>query len=350
LKTKIFDLNENNIDFQAIKEAAEVIRNNGTVVFPTETVYGLGANALSQEAAKAIYAAKGRPTDNPLIVHISNIDMLLYVIGESLSEKAKKLMDKFWPGPLTLIFKKSSAVPEDVTAGLDTVAVRMPDNEIALELIRQSGLPIAAPSANISGKPSPTKAEHVIGDLKGKVDVILGGSNSRVGLESTVLDLTGEVPTILRPGGVTLEELQTVIGEVRIDKGLVSNEAAPKAPGMKYTHYAPDAAMTILKGELPMVVQAIQHLADEQTKLGKLVGILATEETKHSYHAGVVISMGSRSNLYMAAAAIFDALRQFDKQKVDVIYAEALSEENIGMAVMNRLKKAAGFHIIEISS
>jgi L-threonylcarbamoyladenylate synthase len=348
LKTKIYELNEKDLDFHAIKEAAEVIRSSGTVVFPTETVYGLGGNALSQEAAKAIYTAKGRPSDNPLIVHISCIDMLLYVIGEPLSEKAKKLMNKFWPGPLTLIFKKSVVVPMGVTAGLDTVAIRMPDNEIALELIRQSGLPIAAPSANISGKPSPTKAEHVIGDLQGRVDVILSGSGSRVGLESTVLDLTGDVPTILRPGGVTLEELQQVIGEVQIDKGLTNKETAPKAPGMKYTHYAPDAAMTIIKGELPTVVKTIQQLAHEQIKIGKLVGILATEETEQSYHEGVIISMGSRSNLYTAAAAIFDALRQFDKRKVDVIYAEALSEENIGMAVMNRLKKAAGFNIIEV--
>lgn len=348
METKIFELNEKNIDMHLIKDAAEVIRSNGTVIFPTETVYGLGANALSQEAVMAIFAAKGRPTDNPLIVHISCIDMLLYVIGEPLSSNAKKLMDEFWPGPLTLIFKKSAVIPLEVTAGLDTVAVRMPDNEIALELIKQSCLPIAAPSANISGKPSPTRAEHVISDMQGKVNIIMSGSSSRVGLESTVLDLTGAVPTILRPGGVTLEELQRVIGEVYIDKGLTSKEAIPKAPGMKYTHYAPEAAMTIIKGELPKVVQAIQQLANEQIKLGKRVGILATEETKLSYHADVIISMGSRSNLYTAAAEIFDALRQFDKQKVDVIYAEALSEENIGMAVMNRLKKAAGFNIIEV--
>lgn len=348
MKTKIYELSEKNIDHQAIKEAAKIIRNNGTVVFPTETVYGLGANALSSAAAKSIFAAKGRPTDNPLIVHISCIDMLLYVIGEPVSEQAIKLMDKFWPGPLTLIFKKAAVVPEEVTAGLDTVGVRMPDNAIALELISQSGLPIAAPSANISGKPSPTKGEHVIGDLEGRVDAILCGSSSRVGLESTVLDLSGDIPTILRPGGVTLEELQAVLGEVQLDKGLVDKTATPKAPGMKYTHYAPEAKMIIVKGELKSVVGKIQELATEQKSQGKLVGILATEETKQSYQNGVVISMGSRSNLYTAASAIFDALRQFDKQKVDIIYAEALSEENIGMAVMNRLKKAAGFNIIEV--
>jgi L-threonylcarbamoyladenylate synthase len=348
METKIYKLNEENIDNQAIKEAVEVIRKNGTVVFPTETVYGLGANALSAEAAKAIFVAKGRPSDNPLIVHVDCIDMLLYVIGEPLSENAKKLMEKFWPGPLTLIFKKSSAIPPEITAGLDTVGVRMPDNTIALELIKQSGLPIAAPSANISGKPSPTKGEHVIADLAGKVDAILCGSSSRIGLESTVLDLSGAVPTILRPGGITLEELQAVLGEVHIDKGLVDQTTTPKAPGMKYTHYAPEAKMIIIKGQQQEVVSKIQQLTAEQDNQGKLVGILATEETKHNYQSGIVISMGSRSNLYSAAAAIFDALRQFDIQKVDIIYAEALSEENIGMAVMNRLKKAAGFNIIEV--
>ncbi|MDF2533138.1 MAG: threonylcarbamoyl-AMP synthase [Clostridia bacterium] len=348
METKIYKLNEENIDHQAIKAAVEVIRNNGTVVFPTETVYGLGANALSAEAAKAIFVAKGRPSDNPLIVHVDCIDMLLYVIGEPLSENAKKLMEKFWPGPLTLIFKKSSAIPPEITAGLDTVGVRMPDNIIALELIKQSGLPIAAPSANISGKPSPTKDEHVIADLDGKVDAILCGSSSRIGLESTVLDLSGAVPTILRPGGITLEELQAVLGEVHIDKGLVDQATTPKAPGMKYTHYAPEAKMIIIKGQQQEVVSKIQQLTAEQENQGKLVGILATEETKQNYQSGIVISMGSRSNLYSAAAAIFDALRQFDIQKVDIIYAEALSEENIGMAVMNRLKKAAGFNIIEV--
>jgi L-threonylcarbamoyladenylate synthase len=348
LKTKIYQLDEKNLDIQAIKEAAEIIRSNGTVVFPTETVYGLGANALSPDAAKAIFAAKGRPSDNPLIAHISCIDMLLYVIGEPLSDKAKKLMNVFWPGPLTLIFKKSSAIPDEVTAGLDTVAVRMPDNAIALELIKQSGLPIAAPSANISGKPSPTKGEHVIGDLDGKVDAIICGSSSRVGLESTVLDLSGAIPTILRPGGITLEELQAVLGEVHIDKGLVDKSTTPKAPGMKYTHYAPEAKMILVKGELQKVVAKIQQLAAEQKAQGKLVGILATEETKKDYQADVVLTMGSRSDLYTAAASIFDALRQFDKQKVDIIYAEAISEESIGMAVMNRLNKAAGFNIIEV--
>lgn len=348
MNTQIYELDEKNIDMDIMKKAADTIRKNGTVVFPTETVYGLGANALTAAAATAIYTAKGRPSDNPLIVHISSIDMLLYVIGEKLSENAEMLMEKFWPGPLTLIFKKSANIPIEVTAGLNTVAVRMPDNPIALELIKQSGMPIAAPSANISGKPSPTKAEHVISDLNGRVDIILSGNSSRVGVESTVLDLSGEIPTILRPGGITYEELKAVLGQVEIDKGLVNKEAIPKAPGMKYTHYAPEGDMTIVRGELDAVVKAIQSLIEKQKGQGKKVGVLATDETKDSYKDSLIISMGSRKNMYTAAAIIFDALREFDKQKVDVIFAEALSEDNIGMAVMNRLKKAAGFSIIDV--
>ncbi|MDF2521318.1 MAG: threonylcarbamoyl-AMP synthase [Clostridia bacterium] len=348
MNTQIYELDDKNIDMDIIKAAAEIIRRNGTVVFPTETVYGLGANALSKDAARSIYEAKGRPSDNPLIVHVSSIDMLLYVIGESLSDKARLLINKFWPGPLTLIFKKSKNIPVEVTSGLDTVAVRMPDNEIALELIKQSGLPIAAPSANISGKPSPTKAEHVINDLNGRVDAILCGSSSRVGVESTILDLSVEVPVILRPGGITFEDLNAVLGEVKIDKGLVSKETVPKAPGMKYTHYAPEADMTIVKGGLNAVADKIMSLAEQYKGQGKKVGILATDETKDRYQADLVISMGSRENMYTAAAGIFDALREFDKQEIDIILAEALSEENIGMAVMNRLKKAAGFNIIEV--
>ncbi len=348
METKIYQLDENNINQKAIEEAAQIIRQNGTVIFPTETVYGLGANALSAEAARKIFAAKGRPADNPLIVHITSIDMLLYVIGEPLSDKAKLLMSKFWPGPLTIIFKKAAILPVEVTAGLETVGVRMPDNPIALALIEASGLPIAAPSANASGKPSPTKGEHVIGDMQGRVDAILCGDSSRIGLESTVLDLSGEIPTILRPGGVTQEELQEVLGEVQLDRGLVDKETTPKAPGMKYTHYAPEAEMTIVRGTTQNVVKEINRLTRAHKELGQRVGILATDETKDCYDAPVILSMGSSSNLYTAAATIFDALRQFDKQGVDVIYAEALKEENIGAAVMNRMKKAAGFRLIEV--
>jgi L-threonylcarbamoyladenylate synthase len=348
MDTEIYYLDDHNVDSEITSKAAEVIRKGGTVVFPTETVYGLGANALSGEAVKKIFKAKGRPNDNPLIVHICCMDMLLYVIGTPLSDKAQLLIEKYWPGPLTLIFKKSGKVPEEITAGLDTVAVRMPDNPIALELIRKSELPIAAPSANISGKPSPTIPEHVITDMKGKVDMILCGSKSRVGVESTVLDMSGDIPTILRPGGVTFEELTEVLGEVSFDSGIVDGKTVPKAPGMKYTHYAPEADMIIVKGELQKTCERIQQLVDEKAGNGLSVGVLATDETKDFYSNCTVLSMGSRTKSEEIASNIFERLRGFDKAGVDIIFAEALEEEHIGTAVMNRMKKAAGFNIIEV--
>ena len=348
MNTKVFYLDENNIDDGVIKEAAKVIRSSGTVVIPTETVYGLGANALSSEAALKIFSAKGRPSDNPLIVHISCIDMLVYVIGETLSDRAKLLIEKYWPGPLTLIFKKSKNVPAEVTAGLETVAVRMPDNPVALKLIEASGVPIAAPSANISGKPSPTLAEHVVADMSGRVDMILCGSKSRVGVESTVLDISGEIPVILRPGGVTYEELSALLGKVDIDVGLESELAVPKAPGMKYTHYAPDAKMYIVRGMETEVKSRIQSLIDDNLIKGHKVGVMSANETKDSYQGCSVIAIGSRDEAEEAAANVFAALRQFDKLGVDIIYAEAFEEKNMGLAVMNRLKKAAGFNIIEV--
>lgn len=346
--TKVYQLDENNIDMKLMEEAASVIRQGGTVVFPTETVYGIGANAIDPKAISAIFTAKGRPSDNPLIIHISSIDMLLYSIGEPLSEKAELLMKKFWPGPLTLIFKKSSGIPLEVTAGLDTVAVRMPDNKIALKLIEKSGVPIAAPSANLSGKPSPTSAFHVIHDLEGRVDAILCSKDSRIGVESTVLDISGEVPTILRPGGITLEQLKQVLGEVYIDPGLLDQMEVPKSPGMKYTHYAPSAPMEIIVGETDKVVQKIQQLIEENSSLYKKIGILATEETKDYYKNCTVISIGNKNNTKEAATNIFRALREFDEKKVDIIFAEAVEEKGMGLAVMNRMRKAAGFHIIGV--
>lgn len=348
MNTEVFFLDENNIDFDIINKAAEIIRNNGTVVFPTETVYGLGANALSGEAVKGIFTAKGRPNDNPLIAHISNMNMLLYLIGSPLSDGAKQIIEKFWPGPLTLIFKKSSKVPYEVTAGLDTVAIRMPDNKIALELISRSELPIAAPSANISGKPSPTMAEHVIDDMEDKVDMILCGSKCRIGLESTILDLSGEKPVILRPGGVTLEELERILGPVLVNRGGVGEKEVPKAPGMKYTHYAPDADMIIVKGELENIKKKIQELVRENAGKGLKVGVLACDETEGYYRDCVVLSLGSRTNAKVIASNVFRRLREFDKIGVDIIFAEAFSEKYVGMAVMNRMKKAAGSNIIEV--
>lgn len=348
MNTEVFFLDENDIDFDIIDKAAGIIRNNGTVVFPTETVYGLGANALSGEAVKGIFTAKGRPNDNPLIAHVSSINMLLYLIGSPLNEGAGMLIEKYWPGPLTLIFKKSGKVPDEVTAGLDTIAVRMPDNRIALELIERSGLPIAAPSANISGKPSPTTPEHVISDMKGKVNMILCGGKSRVGVESTILDMTGEVPVLLRPGGLTLEELESVLGTVRVSSGKVEDKEVPKAPGMKYTHYAPNADMVIVKGKLDSIKKKIQELVTEYSAKGMKVGVLASDETSGYYKDCRVLSLGSRSDVSIIASNIFEKLREFDKIDVDIIIAEAFDESHMGMAVMNRMKKAAGFHIIEV--
>ena len=348
MNTEIHYLNENSIDLDRIDRAADIIRNNGTVVFPTETVYGLGANALSGEAVKGIFKAKGRPSDNPLIVHISSMNMLFYLIGSPLSDGAMLLIEKYWPGPLTLIFKKSGKVPYEVTAGLDTVAVRMPDNKIALELIKRSELPIAAPSANLSGKPSPTLPEHAIDDMQGRVDMILCGSKSRIGVESTVLDLSGEKPVVLRPGGVTLEELESILGPVEFDRGSVSEAEIPKAPGMKYTHYAPDADMIIVRGELDSIRNKIQELVSEKTAKGYKVGVLASDETESYYQGCRVLSLGSRTNTEIIASNVFEKLREFDKLGVDIIFAEALDEKHMGMAVMNRMKKAAGFNIIEV--
>lgn len=347
MKTKVYYLEDKNINTEALDEAAAVIRQGGTVIFPTETVYGLGANALDEKSVSRIFEAKGRPSDNPLIVHISNYDMLLYCIGEPLSEKAQKLMAFFWPGPLTIIFKKSKTIPNEVTAGLDTVAIRMPDDSIALSLIQKSGVPIAAPSANISGKPSPTAPEHVITDMDSRVDVILCTKSTRVGLESTVIDISGEIPIVLRPGGVTLEELRKVLGEVEVDKGLEPG-SVPKSPGMKYTHYAPKAPMTIVRGNEAKVRNKILELAGKYRDKGSKVGILTVDENKENYTGYDVISIGSREDSAQAAHNLFDALREFDKLMVDIIYAEAISEEYLGLAVMNRMKKAAGFNIIEV--
>jgi len=348
LNTEVFFLDENNIDLDIIDRAAEIIRNNGTVVFPTETVYGLGANALSGEAVKKIFAAKGRPSDNPLIAHVSSMNMLLYLIGSPLGAGTGLLIDKDWPGPLTLIFKKSGKVPDEVTAGMDTIAVRMPDNRIALELIERAGLPIAAPSANISGKPSPTTPEHVIADMMGKVDMILCGSKCSVGVESTILDMTEDVPIVLRPGGLTLEELENVLGTVRVSGGQVGDKEVPRAPGMKYTHYAPDADMIIVKGELDKIIKKIQELAAEYSARGMKVGVLASDETAGCYKDCRVLSLGSRSDVSIIASNIFEKLREFDKIGVDIIFAEAYEESHMGIAVMNRMKKAAGFNIIEV--
>lgn len=347
MKTKIYRITKDNIE--EIKEAADVVRSGGTVVFPTETVYGLGANALSSEACEKIFIAKGRPQDNPLIVHVADFDIERYV--KYVPDTARKLMESFWPGPLTIIMPKSELIPELVTAGLDSVALRMPSNKIARMLIEYAEVPIAAPSANISGKPSPTAIEHCIEDLEGLVDVIIGGDRAEVGLESTVVDTTGDVVTILRPGGITKAMLEEVVGEVKIDPaimGRLEDDVKPKAPGMKYRHYAPKAPLTIVKGTPDRVAFYINSKVNELNKLGHKVGILGTDESVKNYKADCVLSIGSRKYPGIIAANLFDCLREFDKIDVDYLYAEGFSEEGLGLAIMNRLKKAAGYNIIEI--
>jgi L-threonylcarbamoyladenylate synthase len=343
--TKIIRVNKNNPEIELIDFAAKVIKEGGLVAFPTETVYGIGVNSFNEEAIKKIFIAKGRPQDNPLIVHIAELEQI-YDLVKEVPQKAKTLMKKFWPGPLTLIFKKSQKVPYVNTAGMDTVAIRMPSNTIAHLLIKRAEVPISAPSANVSGKPSPTDASHVIEDLYGKVDVIIDGGKCDVGVESTVLDLTEKVPVILRPGAVTLEMLREVIGNVEVDPSLLKKpqeDLKPKSPGMKYKHYSPNAEVYIVTGDLEKVVKKIQELTEEQLKYGKKVGIMATVQTSTQYEKGEIIVVGDRNRPETIAKNLFEVLRQFDKKGVDVIFAESFGYDNIGLAIMNRLEKAAGY-------
>lgn len=326
-----------------IMEAADFLASDEVVAFPTETVYGLGANAKSEEAVKKVYEAKGRPSDNPLIVHVASESQLDEFVMD-IPPVAKRLMKEFWPGPLTLILKcKLGQLAKSVTAGLDTVAVRMPNHPVALSLIKASGLPIAAPSANTSGKPSPTTANHVKDDLDGRIAGIVDGGSTGVGVESTVLDCTVEIPVILRPGGVTKEQLELIIGQVREEVALSKKDETPKAPGMKYTHYAPKAPLTLVKGTPDFV----QKLIDKKRTEGFKVGVLVAEENKSFYQADYVVTPGTLADLSTVATGLYEALRQFDQYPVDLIYSEVFPTEGIGKAIMNRLFKAAGQKLIE---
>jgi len=349
LKTEvriIFDIEK---DYKTIREGAELIQKGELVAFPTETVYGLGANALDAEAVAKIYEAKGRPGDNPLIVHVAHFEDVKPLVLE-IPEKAKRLMEAFWPGPLTLILKKSTIVPYRTTGGLDTVAVRMPKHPVALALIHESGVPIAAPSANRSGRPSPTNARHVMNDMIGRIPMILDGGACNVGVESTVLDVTGDIPNILRPGGITPKMLESVIGQIKVDDGVLhplNKGTKVLSPGMKYTHYAPQAQVIIVKGKVDKMIMKIREMAADEARKGNRVGILATEETFYSYPDGEVLCLGSRKNPQDLAANLFASLRKFDDLKVDIILAEWIEEKDEGLAVMNRMLRAAGFHIVE---
>lgn len=328
-------------NYPQLQEAAKLLRENEAVAFPTETVYGLGANAMDDEAIAKIFEAKGRPSDNPLIVHIGTKSQLDGIVKE-IPPVAEKLMAHFWPGPLTIILPRKEGISERVAAGLNTVGVRMPDHPVALALIEEANVPVAAPSANRSGRPSPTLASHVYEDLNGKIAGIVDGGATGVGVESTVIDCTSTVPTILRPGGITKEQLEAVIGTVSLDPALKDEKEKPKSPGMKYTHYAPKAPLSIVEGSR----EFIQQLVDEKKEEGFKVGVLTTEEYQHVYNADVILSCGVRSDLASVATKLYDVLRTFDASEVDVIFSESFPNEGIGNAIMNRLTKAAGHHII----
>lgn len=337
-------------DDEIYEQAAEILKNGGLVAFPTETVYGLGADALDEKASAKIYAAKGRPSDNPLIVHIAD-KKDLEVLSCDVNDMAVKAAEAFWPGPLTMILKKKDIVPDSITGGLGTVAIRMPSHPVVARLIKTSGVYIAAPSANISGKPSPTKAEHVIHDMNGRINMIIADDTVDIGVESTIVDLSEDVPTILRPGFITKKQLEDVLGEVKVDPAVMGNVAdgiVPKAPGMKYKHYSPDANVIIVTGDSDKVVGKINELCELRRKEGKRVGVMTVSEDAGCYNADKVVDMGSRCDEALAAKNLFAALRSFDEDGIQYVYSESFPTDNVGQAVMNRLIKAAGHTIIRV--
>ena len=352
MNTEVIQIDENNIDKDAqsaLERAGSILKEGGLVAFPTETVYGLGGDALNPESSKKIYAAKGRPSDNPLIVHVADMESVSGIVKE-IPESARKLADAFWPGPLTMIMNKSDKVPYETTGGLDTVAIRMPNNKIALELIRQSGGYIAAPSANTSGRPSPTVARYCVEDLSGKIEMIIDGGQVGIGLESTIVDLTSGTPMILRPGYITKEMLSEVLGTVDIDRTIIdgNSKERPKAPGMKYRHYAPKGELTIVEGAQDDVVAYINDRARAARAEGKRVGVIGTDATKSLYVADVVKSVGNRQKEATIAHELFKVLREFDDENMDVMFSESFDDSGIGQAIMNRLLKAAGHNVVRI--
>ncbi len=357
MQTKLLQIkpNESRLSENSdIRKAGQIIRDGGLVAFPTETVYGLGANGLDPQAVKKIYQAKGRPSDNPLILHIADRSQLEQLVC-CVSCKVNKLIQFFWPGPLTLVLKKKQHIPDAVTGGLDTVAVRMPSHPVALALIEAAGVPIAAPSANRSGRPSPTLVEHVIHDLQGKVEMIIDGGPCEKGIESTVLDMTADEPILLRPGGVSVEDLKRVLGMIRLDIGVDDHGernlvgVTPRSPGMKYKHYSPDAELLIIEGESEQVREKILEIYLDSTQSP---GILATQEMVDSLrgkiNSRVVKVLGKRKDPDEMAARLFKLLREFDEEKVRLVLVEGLPLNGVGLAVMNRLRKAAGYRIIQV--
>jgi L-threonylcarbamoyladenylate synthase len=350
MKTLVLKVNPEKPENEKMQTAANIIRKGGLVAFPTETVYGLGADALNPTAVTALFKAKKRPLDNPPIIHVENINTV-YTLAKQVPTKAQQAMRLFWPGPLTLVFKRSQTVPDVTVAGLNTVAVRMPNHAVALALIRLSGCPIAAPSANLAGKPSPTTAEHVLDDLNGRIDAVLDAGPTSVGVESTVLDVSVEPPMVLRPGGTPFEALRQALGDVRLHPFVSAEKELPvgkaRSPGMKHKHYAPNAEVIVVEGAVQAVTAKVAELTAFYRRKGAKVGVLATDETMASYRADVVRSLGSRFNLAVVAQNLFRLLRELDAEGVDVIVAEGVPSEGLGLAVMNRLRKAAGYHIVK---
>lgn len=377
----------NHIKDEELKGAAGILRSGGLVAFPTETVYGLGGNALDEDAARKIYAAKGRPSDNPLIAHVSCVEEVEPLVKE-IPEAGRKLMEAFWPGPLTMIFPKSEKVPYGTTGGLDTVAIRMPDDPVANRLIALAGVPVAAPSANTSGRPSPTTADHVWQDMNGRIDMIIDGGPVGIGVESTIVDVSSAVPAVLRPGAITMEMLEEVLGEVSVDPailGPLSADVRPKAPGMKYKHYAPKADLTLVEPgtgadresraeqvtgaeqkngadrntgaypetgldetQLQAMIRKVRELSREKIEAGYKVGVICTDESRDCYTDGEVRSIGARKSQPSVAHNLYALLREFDDLGVDYIFSESFPKDHLGQAIMNRLSKAAGYKIVKV--
>ena len=347
-KTLVLKVDSQKPEIEKIRIAADFIKKGGLVAFPTETVYGLGADALKPKAVLSLFKAKKRPLDNPPIVHVGN-PKDVYRLVKEVPSKAERLMETFWPGPLTLIFQRSEIVPDVTVAGLDTIGIRMPRHRVALALIRESGCPISAPSANLARKPSPTSAKHVLDDLNGRIDAILDAGPTHIGVESTVLDMTVDPPQVLRPGGTPYEVLKKVLGKVELNPVAIAEKALPvekaRSPGVKHKHYAPNADVIVVEGELSAVVDKVKELVEFYMQKGSKVGVLATDETADHYKADAVKSLGSRSDLAVIAKNLFRLLREFDLDGVDIIIAEGVPTEGLGLAVMNRLRKASGYKI-----
>ncbi|SDG37134.1 translation factor SUA5 [Methanolobus vulcani] len=341
-ETKIFYVSDK-LESAPLNEAAKILSHGGTVAFPTETVYGLGADALDEKAVIKIFEAKGRPADNPLIVHVSSREECKSLVSK-IPEKASLLMDRFWPGPLTIIMERTDIVPDVTTGGLDTVAIRVPENKIAIELIKRSGRPLAAPSANLSGKPSPTSAEHVIADLSGRIDAVVDGGDVIIGLESTVIDVTSEVPAILRPGKISREELEDCIGEVKIayDDKVHPESETVRSPGMKYTHYSPKAGVILVEGDSNAVVGRIKELLEDLSMRDAKIGLMLTEDSEKHFSGVESFSIGCKNKPEQAAKSLFYGLRFLDLKNVDIIIVDgSFDSRGIGAAVFNRVRKAA---------